>query len=223
MNIQLVVLDMAGTTVYDGDAVHRCLADALAAAGARVTREAINEVMGMPKPLAIAHLLRSHGREQTPAEPVHANFQRRMIDYYRTDPAVHETEGAAAVFEMLRARGIKVVLDTGFDRRITDVILARLGWRAGVIDGSVTSDEVQRGRPFPDMIQRAMALTGVADATRVAKVGDTPSDLEEGYAAGCALVIGVTSGSHTRTQLERCRHTHLVERLAELPDIFGIN
>ncbi len=32
MNVQLVVFDMAGTTVYDGDAVNVCLRGALQAA-----------------------------------------------------------------------------------------------------------------------------------------------------------------------------------------------
>ena len=49
------------------------------------------------------------------------------------------------------------------------------------------------------MILKAMRDLGVSDAGRVAKVGDTPSDLEEGTAAGCGLVVGVTGGSHTRT------------------------
>src|SRR5258708_158594 len=36
MFVDLVVFDIAGTTVYDGDAVHRCLADAVALAGVAV-------------------------------------------------------------------------------------------------------------------------------------------------------------------------------------------
>src|SRR5262249_32592427 len=54
---ELVVFDMAGTTVYDGDAVHQCLADALFnVARLRVSRDQVNSVMGIPKPLAIASL-----------------------------------------------------------------------------------------------------------------------------------------------------------------------
>jgi phosphoglycolate phosphatase-like HAD superfamily hydrolase len=64
-----------------------------------------------------------------------------------------------------------------------------------------------------------MELTGVTDARRVAKVGDTPSDLQEGRAAGCGLVIGVTNGSHTREQLEPHPHTHLIDNLRELPGL----
>jgi phosphoglycolate phosphatase-like HAD superfamily hydrolase len=64
-----------------------------------------------------------------------------------------------------------------------------------------------------------MELTGVTDAGHVAKMGDTPSDLQEGWAAGCGLVIGVTNGSHTRKQLAPHPHTHLIDNLRELPGL----
>src|SRR5262249_40686304 len=63
---------------------------------------------------------------------------------------------------------------------------------------------------------RAMLLTDVRDPKSVAKVGDTPADLLSGEAAGCGWIIGITSGSHTRAQLEPYTHTHLIERLEEL-------
>lgn len=69
MKIQLVVFDMAGTTVRDDDAVHHCLAAALAADQVCVNREEVNAVMGIAKPLAIKTLLerRGNGTEITNA------------------------------------------------------------------------------------------------------------------------------------------------------------
>ena len=62
-----------------------------------------------------------------------------------------------------------------------------------------------------------MKLTGVAEAKEVAKVGDTPSDLQEGASAGCGLVIGVTNGTHRHDQLAAYPHAHLIASLQELP------
>ena len=222
---ELVVLDMAGTTVQDDDAVNRCLCTALAGAGLAVSRDEVNEVMGMPKPVAIGLLLERRKYRGGPAPPaevtlIHEDFLRRMISFYRTDPAVREIDGASEVFGELRRAGLKLALDTGFSRNIVDAILKRLGWTGNeLLDATVASDEVPRGRPHPDLVFRAMELTGVTDARRVAKVGDTPSDLQEGRAAGCGLVIGVTNGSHTREQLEPHPNTHLIENLRELPSI----
>jgi phosphonatase-like hydrolase len=140
-----------------------------------------------------------------------------MIDFYRHDPDVAEKEGASDTFRALRRRNVKVAVDTGFDRRITNTIFERLGWeKAGLLDASVTSDEVARGRPFPDMIHKAMQLTGTHAAAAVAKVGDTASDLLEGHAAGCRWVIGVTTGAFREEELRPYPHTHLIRQVAEI-------
>jgi phosphonatase-like hydrolase len=118
----------------------------------------------------------------------------------------------------LKESGLKLALDTGFSRPIVNAILQRLDWSNGLLlDATVASDEVARGRPHPDLIFKAMELTGVTDPRAVAKVGDTPSDLLEGTAAGCGLVIGVTNGSHTYGQLAAHPHTHLIPSLEALP------
>lgn len=223
--IEMVVFDMAGTTIHDDDGVNRAVRAALDAVGVTVTRDAVNEVMGIPKPAAIRHLLETSGRADLvpQLEAIHADFVRRMIEFYRTDPSVKEIPGAADTFRRLRAAGIKTVLDTGFSRNIVDVILERLGWKdSTLLDTTIASDEVPRGRPHPDMIEKAMRELGIADPKRVAKVGDTPSDLEEGTSAGCGMVVGVTRGSHTKEQLQPHPHTHLIGTVAELPALLQI-
>ncbi|MDX1934627.1 MAG: HAD hydrolase-like protein [Capsulimonadales bacterium] len=217
----LVVFDMAGTTVRDGEgAVARCLVEALAADGVTVSQGRANAFMGIPKPLAIAELLGAAGSTERVAA-IHADFVRRMLAFYATDPAVGSIPGTEETFDRLRSAGVRVALDTGFSRDIADTILRRLAWE-GRIDGSVTSDEVANGRPFPDLILALMERFGISDAATVAKVGDTPADLNQGTAAGCGWVIGVTEGSHTHDQLVVCPHTHLIPNVATLPALFGL-
>lgn len=227
MEIELVIFDMAGTTVQDGDAVHRSLCEALANAGRLVSRDEANEVMGIPKPIAIRRLLERGQKAISVREEritaIHTDFLARMLEFYRTDPGVQEVRGASALFRKLRAVGIKVGLNTGFSRPIADTIIERFGWAEGcLLDVTVTSDEVERGRPYPDMVYRAMDRTGVSDVRCVVKVGDTPSDLQEGTAAGCGMVVGVTQGSHTRAQLTPYPHTHLIETIADLPSLLEL-
>jgi phosphonatase-like hydrolase len=221
--IELVVFDMAGTTVYDGDAVNASFCATLAAWGIEADAAAVNTVMGLPKPEAIRILLEHFGRPRgvipsvETINAIHQDFTSRMRNYYATDPAVREVPGAAAAFAALRRAGIRVALNTGFFRPIAEVLLTRLGWRApAVIDADVTSDEVPHGRPHPDMIRQLMKRLGIQDPRRVAKVGDTKADLEEGTNAGCSLVVGVTTGSFSREQLQACPHTHILESVAEV-------
>jgi phosphonatase-like hydrolase len=178
--------------------------------------------MGLPKPEAIRLLLASAGRPFSDAEvgAIHEDFVRRMRDHYALGPSVREVPGAAAAFADLRRAGLRVALNTGFSRAISAVVLSRLGWHApAVIDADVASDEVSRGRPHPDMIHFLMARLGIQGPRRVAKVGDTRADLEEGANAGCGLIIGVTSGAFTREQLQGCPHTHILGSVAEVPGL----
>ena len=225
MNIELVIFDMAGTTVNDEDGVNRSVRAALEHVGIAVTRDAVNEVMGIPKPIALSRLIEAspHPERLADLDAIHDDFVARMIRFYQTDPSVHEIAGASDTFGRLHAAGIKVALDTGFTRDIVDVVLDRLEWKNSEwIDATVASDEVKRGRPHPDLVEKAVGDLGISDPARVAKVGDTPADLQEGMNAGCGLVIGVTAGSHTAKQLEPYPHTHLVESVADVPGLLGL-
>jgi phosphonatase-like hydrolase len=218
--IELVVFDMAGTTVHDGDAVGSCFRAALDNVGVFPEAGAVNAVMGLHKPEAIRRLLSASGRpfDDSTVDALHADFAQRMIRYYRTDPAVREIPGAASVVAALRRAGIKVALNTGFGRSIVDVIVQRLGW-TNAVDAVIASDEAPRGRPYPDMIHLLMTRLGIAQAGSVAKVGDTPIDLEEGINAGCGLVVGVTTGSFTRRDLERYENARIVDSVADVPGL----
>ena len=127
-----------------------------------------------------------------------------MQRYYREDERVGPVDGAEETFHALRTAGVRVALNTGFSRVVLDEILMRLRWGgpAGPIDATIASDEVARGRPYPDMIDALRARLGGIAYTEVAKVGDTPIDLQEGTMARCGLVVGVLSGAHDREQPE---------------------
>lgn len=223
--IQLVVFDMAGTTVAGHHEVHHALQQALAHEGHEISYEEANVVMGYPKPVAIRQLLEKRGAAEQATDAyvdqIHRDFVKRMVDHYADGAEVREKEGVQRTWNALRQRGIYIALDTGFSRPIADAIINRLGWRE-LIDASVTSDEVERGRPHPDMIFRAMKLTGVSDVQDVAKVGDTASDLQQGTEAGCTYVVGVTSGAYSAEKLDREPHTHLIEQLPELLTLLGL-
>lgn len=223
MKIQMVMFDMAGTTVHDNDDVNICFQAALESTGLPITRDDINAVMGLKKPEAIRLVLEAKLTDHSTitnayVDELHNVFLQKMIDFYKNDPRVKEIEGASDVFLTLKSAGIKVAIDSGFSRDIIDTIIERLGWeRDGLIDISVASDEVPQGRPAPYMIQKAMAAFGITDPKGVAKVGDTPADLNEGHNSQTAFNIGVLSGACTRAELEAHPHTHILNSITEVP------
>ena len=218
----LAVFDVAGTTVLEDDLVIDAMAAALSACHVDVDRAAIRSVMGIPKPVAIAQLLlrdtvSGDDGDEGGVERIHDDFLRRLRGAYHSHPAVREANGARHTFAALQEHGIKIALDTGFDRPTLDLLLGRLGWSIpGLVDCAVSSDEVAEGRPSPRLIRRAMELTHVADSRAVIKVGDTPSDIQSGRAAGCGLVVGVSYGTHTRDELLRHHPDVVIDDLPEL-------
>lgn len=218
--VDLVVSDMAGTTVLDEGQVPAAFTAALAAHGVAVTPAAIEALRGASKRDAIAALLPSGADHAQRTDVVYAGFRAELERVFAA--GVREVPGARSVFERLRAAGIRVALNTGFDRDTTELLLRALRWDDGVVDAVVCGDEVARGRPAPDLVFACMAATGVTDPRRVAVVGDTLLDLQAGVAAGAAYVVGVLTGAHGRERLEREPQARLVAAITQLPVLLGL-
>lgn len=230
--IELVVFDMAGTTVNDEHEVERCFAEAATETGLAVSDERILAMQGLSKRFVFETLWNEQlGDDKTSlirhVDASYDAFRRILENHYRTHGAT-PTEGCLETFAWLHKRGIAIALTTGFYRVVTDIILEKLGWLTGLNDQrmgtadsliqlSIASDEVAHGRPHPDMIERAMQELGVSDPKAVVNLGDTPSDLLSGQAANVGLNLGLTNGTHTRAQLAAYPHDQLLGSLRELP------
>jgi phosphonatase-like hydrolase len=231
-NIQLIVFDMAGTTVRDDDEVLHCFFEAAQQTGLVADRDRVNAMMGLPKKVVFQTLWADQMGANHPDYPekVEASYDRFrdvLETHYRTQP-VEPTAGCLELFDWLRDREIAIALTTGFYREVTDIILKRLGWAAGLdscyvgtpqttIQCSVTPSEIYgtEGRPAPFMIQKAMYRLGISDSKSVVVIGDTPSDLAAGRHAGCLYACGVTNGTHTEAQLSEHPNDGLFASLAE--------
>jgi phosphonatase-like hydrolase len=221
------VFDVAGTTVRDRGEVPAAFAEALAGAGIRVDEREIAAWRGASKRDALTHLVAQH--DESLSGPERAAKVAELYQRFRSGLTrrLESTSGlsmpeAVATFQRLKRAGIRIGLNSGFDRAIMDLILARVAWPAGLLDVVVCGEDVARGRPAPDMIVQSMERVGVRDAGLVAVVGDTRLDLEAGANAGVRYRIGVLSGAHDRATLERAPCTHLVESIGAVPDIWGL-
>ena len=216
-NIRLVVSDMAGTTVSDTGEVARAFSAAMADHGVETSPAQINAVRGASKREAIATLVApKYGTDAARVEAVYASFKGHLQKVFTREAA--PLAGAVETFAWLRGNGIKLALNTGFDRDITELLLDALGWR-GTADAVICGDDVTQGRPAPYMIFRAMEATGTTDVRQVLNVGDTVSDLQAAHNAGVAISVGVLSGAHKREKLALEPHTYLLASIAELPEI----
>jgi len=221
-DIDLVVCDMAGTTVQEGGLVYKVLQQSMVDGGLQVSDEAMHPWHGAKKEAVIEHFARQ-------ARVPEADLEAKILDiaekfmagidvaYFEDASTIgHIDIGLFGYFDKLKRAGIKIGLDTGYPKHIQEGLVKRLGFDK-VVDGYVSAYEVAEGRPYPYMIFRLMEELRIENVKRVAKVGDSCRDVEEGLNAGCGLVVGVLSGADSAEDL-MAAGAHVIARcVTDLP------
>ncbi|MEY3436030.1 MAG: Phosphonoacetaldehyde hydrolase [Bacteroidota bacterium] len=231
---KLIVFDLSGTTVYDDNAVAKCLCNAANYHGLDVSVEEFEKTIGTNKIHLYEFMLaRKNGKDVSindlekirfsefhkEALVIFDYYSELMVSYYQQE--VQAMPGAEDVFEWCHQHGIKVATDTGFHRDVSKAIMHGLGWLAEAkIDLHLDVEDTSGiGRPAPYMIHKAMYTLGIQSVHEVMKIGDTPADLLSGYNAGCKWNIGVLSGANSKETLQKYPHTHIIDSVKDLPDL----
>ncbi|RXZ47383.1 phosphonatase-like hydrolase [Agromyces fucosus] len=222
-DIELIVLDMAGTTVADDGVVERAFALAAERSGI-ATGEAfeaalqyVRDTMGQSK-IDVFRVL-ADGDEDA-AQRGNSAFEGAYAELVASE-GVAEIAGAADVIRELRAAGASVVLTTGFSPVTRDAIIDALGWH-DLADAVLSPADAGRGRPHPDMPLTALLRTGASAVDAMVVVGDTASDVLSGVNAGAGFVVGVLSGAHDREALEAAGADAVIDSITELPALLGL-
>ncbi|MGW2559098.1 phosphonatase-like hydrolase [Streptomyces sp. NPDC001514] len=220
--LNLVVLDMAGTTVADGGLVEQAFTTAAERIGAAPESmpgmlDYVRATMGESKISVFRHLFGDETRAQA-ANKAFEEAYGELVDGGR----IAEIPGARAAIEQLREQGRTVVLTTGFARVTQDAILDALGWQ-GLADLTLCpADAGGRGRPYPDMVLAAFLRTGaVVGVRQIVVAGDTSYDMLSGVRAGAGVVAGVRTGAHDEALLTGNGATHVLGSVAELPALLA--
>jgi phosphoglycolate phosphatase len=126
--------------------------------------------------------------------------------------------GVRATLTRLRAAGARLVIGTSKGHATTCDILKHCEIDE-TIDRVIGGDSVQRGKPHPETIDRALELYGV-QRERALMVGDTSFDIDMGHAAGVAT-CAVTYGMQPAATLRALRPRFVIDRIEELERIVG--
>ena len=222
MKIAMVVFDMAGTTVDEGNVVYRTLHKAIEKVCPSVSFEDVLKLgAGKEKLQAIRETLSGSNISLNEAtiQGIFKDFLG-LLDIAYANLIVVPTNNTERLFNELRTKDIKVVLNTGYNTVTAISLLNKLNWVKGVqYDLLVTSSDVSNNRPMPDMILYAMDKLDITDASTVIKVGDSTIDIEEGRNAGCKYNIGVTTGAHTKAQLETANPDYIFDNIYDLVSV----
>jgi phosphonatase-like hydrolase len=223
--ITIACLDLAGTTLVDGDAVETAFSEVIATVGvvpgtaahARAMSR-VRELRGRQK-IEIFRALFT--RDEARAQAANLSFER-SYDMVVDRRGLCPVPGAEAALERLGGAGVRVCLTTGFSRRTLGRVLDALDWWDR-IDLALSPEDGAgegRGRPYPDLILTAALRLGADDVRHIAVCGDTENDILSGRRAGASIVAGVLTGAHDQAKLQGAGATHVLGSVKEFPDLF---
>jgi HAD superfamily hydrolase (TIGR01509 family) len=150
--------------------------------GGRWHEQAQRDMMGMSSPEWSRYMHEVIGLPEPPEE-INAEVVRRLERRYREHLPV--IAGAEAAVERLAERW-PLALASSSNRELIDLVLDLMGI-AGHFKATVSSEEVARGKPAPDVYLEAARRLGI-DATRGAAIEDSQNGIRAAKAAGMRVV-----------------------------------
>ena len=180
--VDAVVLDMDGVLV-DSEHLWDEIREQLARErGGRWHERAQADMMGMSSPEWSAYMHDTIGLAESPEE-INAEVVQRLLARYRESLPL--LPGAVEVVQRLSDRW-PLGLASSSNREVIDAVLST----AGIADrfrATVSSEEVERGKPAPDVYLEAARRLGV-EPRRSAAVEDSRNGIRSAKAAGMRVV-----------------------------------
>jgi HAD superfamily hydrolase (TIGR01509 family) len=179
---EAVVLDLDGVLIEGEEVWDEVRQGLVRERGGRWSPGAQAAMMGMSSPEWSRYMAQELGLAMPP-EAISQEVADRVVARYAEDlPLV---DGAVEVVRAL-ADHWPLGLASSANRPVIDLVLDRAGL-AGCFRATVSSEEVARGKPAPDVYLQAAARLGVAPARCVA-VEDSANGLRAAAAAGMRVV-----------------------------------
>jgi HAD superfamily hydrolase (TIGR01509 family) len=180
--IEAVVFDLDGVLVDSEEIWDRAREQLARERGGRWHDQAQRDMMGMSSTEWSRYMHDVIGLEEPPEE-INREVVGRLTELYRQELPV--ITGAKEAVERLAVRW-PLGLASSSNRELIDLVLELLGVRQ-LFEATVSSEEVARGKPAPDVYLEAARRLGV-DAARTAAVEDSRNGILAANAAGMRVL-----------------------------------
>jgi HAD superfamily hydrolase (TIGR01509 family) len=180
--IEAVVFDLDGVLLQSEEVWDAVRERYVRELGGRYDEDVQQAMMGMSAPEWSRFL---HEEARVPDEPEEINSEvvKRMLEAYRRELPL--LPGAVAAVRRTAA-AFPVALASSSNREVFEEVLELAGL-AGCFRATVSSEEVDRGKPSPDVYLEAARRLGVAPA-RCAAVEDSHAGIRSAKTAGMRVV-----------------------------------
>ena len=209
-NIEAVLLDMDGTLLDTEKVYLESLFAALGACGYTDDVLTLGHAMvGMPAAECEA-MLRDRYGEHFPLADLNTAFNIRRDEIFRA--GIPLKPGAVELLDALHGDGYPMAIVTSSSRRTAEEHLTLAGIRTR-FDRVLTRDDVERGKPSPDLYLLAARQLGVQPASCLA-VEDSNPGVAAAHAAGAITIMVPDMVPPTNASRARCA--------AVLPDLGAV-
>ena len=178
-----VLLDIDGTLIDSNDAHAEAWIQALAEAGVQADFQTIRRLIGkggdklLPEAVGIE-------ADSTKGKAISTRrgeiFQRYFL------PAVQPFPGVKELLQRMKQTGLRLAVASSSKEKELKALLHICG-AEDLAGNSTSSDDAERSKPDPDIIQAALKQIDLKPE-EVILLGDTPYDVESGTAAGVKVV-----------------------------------
>jgi HAD superfamily hydrolase (TIGR01509 family) len=207
--IEAVVFDVDGILVQSEELWDEARRDLASDAGIDWPDEATDAMMGMSSNEWSAYMHESVGVPSSPEE-INAAVVERLVERYRKD--LPWIAGAREAVGRMGA-AYPLGLATSSNREIID-ILVEVGGLAGLLRATVSSEEVGRGKPAPDVYLECASRMGFAPSG-CAAVEDSTNGLLSAAAAGMR-VIAIPNDAHPPAERGLAKAHVVLDSIADL-------
>ena len=180
--IDAVVFDMDGVIVDSERVWDDVREEYTREAGGTYTAAATRDMMGMSSVEWSRYMAEQLGVPGTPEE-INAAIVERMLKQYGESPPL--IPGAVETVRRLAERW-PLAIASSSNPELIEVVLDAAGLR-GLFPVAVSSEEVARGKPAPDVYLEAASRLGV-EPTRCAAVEDSHNGIRSAKAAGMRVI-----------------------------------
>lgn len=178
-----IILDIDGTLVDSNDAHAASWVDALRAYGIEVPFERVRPLIGKGGDKVLPEV---SGVDPESARGREISARRKAIFREEYLPKLAPFSGARALLERMKRDGFTLVVGTSAEADLVSGLLDVAKVR-DLVDETTTSDDAERSKPDPDIVEAAVAEAG-AEPRRAWMLGDTPYDIEAAARAGVRCV-----------------------------------
>ena len=186
MKHKVIFLDVDGVLVDSERVFNSCWRKAAESEGYSMTYEQALQLRSLDSGLAKTLFAKWYGNEEAYAT-IRAARKLIMSDVVSKEP-LRAKQGVLEFLDNVKNLPVKIAIVTSSPIGRITTYLESVGIDISLFDSIITTEQVKRGKPFPDVYLYACKATGFNPEECIA-VEDSPNGVKSAHDAGCYTVM----------------------------------